>query len=147
MYHTYEQLKTRLPEEDLVALVDDERNGVIVQDPPNNAYSRVVEIGESVAGLIDSYCRGRYSVPFTGDIPDIIVDISLDLHAYRLYKRRQDLTSSDEQQRRWKNAIGLLNQIQNGDIRLFDERPSPPRYDTNKSAADRTFSKERMKLF
>lgn len=147
MYHTYNELIEQLPEEDLLDLVDDERSGQIVQDPPDARMQRVLELGDKVASLIDSYCRGRYQVPFTTPVPDIIIDISITLHIYRLYGRRRDLQTSDEQRTRYKDTMQVLNNIQAGKIRLFDELPSPPSYSSNKTEDDRTFTKSELDKF
>ncbi len=147
MYHTYNELIEQLPEEDLLDLVDDERSGQIVQDPPDARMQRVVELGDTVASLIDSYCRGRYQVPFTGPVPDIIIDISITLHIYRLYGRRRDLQTSEEQRTRYKDSMQMLKDVQAGKIRLFDELPSPPSYSSNKNKYSRTFTDTELGKF
>jgi phage gp36-like protein len=146
MYHTYADLLARMSERDILDLVDDERLGVIVQSPPNAPYQRVLDLGASVAGIIDGYCRGRYTVPFE-TTPDIIKEVSVDLHIHALYKRRKDLQDSDEQQSRYRNAVRLLEHIQQGKIRLFDEVASPPNYSTNKETTDRVFDSDTLSQF
>lgn len=147
MYHNYSELIEQLPEEDLLDLVDDERSGQIVQDPPDARMQRVLELGDKVASLIDSYCRGRYQVPFTSPVPDIIIDLSITLHIYRLYGRRRDLQTSDEQRMRYKDAMKMLRDIQDGKISLFDNLPSPPTYKSNKTAYSKTFTDSELGKF
>jgi phage gp36-like protein len=147
MYHNYSELIEQLPEEDLLDLVDDERSGQIVQDPPDARMQRVLELGDKVASLIDSYCRGRYQVPFTNPVPDIIIDVSITLHIYRLYGRRRDLQTSEEQRTRYKDSMKTLTHIQDGTIRLFDDLPSPPKYESNKTAYSKTFTESELEKF
>ena len=78
-YSTVDDIKKMLPEDLIVQLTDDEATGSINQ-------GRVDEAIEQADAEIDSYCAGRYAVPFS-TVPDIVKKLSVDISIYNLYSR------------------------------------------------------------
>ena len=80
MYSTLTDIKKLIPEDTVIQLTDDENTGAVVE-------SRVTEAIAQADAEIDSYCGGKYSVPFT-TVPDIVKKISVDIAIYNLYSRK-----------------------------------------------------------
>jgi phage gp36-like protein len=136
-----------MPKTDVRQLVDDEASGdEIVENDANLLYSRLLACMKKADNTIDSYCRGRYTVPFT-EVPETIKDISISLTVVYLYERRMDLNESEVVRSRYKNAIQILEHIQDGRIRLFDDVRGPANYRTNKRKSDRVFTRDRLDTF
>jgi len=85
-YCTIPKLKTRIPEETLIQLTDDEGAGIINE-------TRINEIGIGVDGWIDSYLGKVTTVPLT-TVPAIIEDHAITGRIYRLYRRRTVIPES-----------------------------------------------------
>jgi phage gp36-like protein len=147
IYHVLTDLTANISELELLQLTDDENAGAFVQTPtPNAAYARVVGAGQQAANLIDGYCRGRYTVPFS-PVPDMIKDVSVDLTIYFCMMRKKEIALSPEQDRRYKNNISLLEHIQGGKIVLANDVKAPPPIKANVSVGDRVFTDEMLKRF
>ncbi|OGC00140.1 hypothetical protein A2V82_16525 [candidate division KSB1 bacterium RBG_16_48_16] len=118
MYSAVSDIKKLIPEESLIQLTDDENLGTVNQ-------GRVDEAIQQADSEIDSYCGGRYSVPFAV-VPGIIKKISVDVAIYNLYSRRVEeipQTRAD----RYKNAIRQLELISKGSISIgVDPEPAAP---------------------
>ncbi len=142
-YCTLDDLKDQIPEANIIQLTDDEGLGVVNQSRVDKAIS----VADSV---IDGYLRGRYSLPLS-TVPELIKTIAIDIAVYKLYERRLELEMPEAMSNRYKNAIKLLDQIQKGLIKLGIESPETGpgqgHYKTNKTAEDRTFSKDVLKQF
>jgi phage gp36-like protein len=146
VYTVLTDLNTHISDADLLQLVDDDDEGAIVQSPPNKAYGRVIDAAHMAQTLIDSYCRGRYTVPLD-PIPDIISDISADLTIYFCMMRKKEIAMSPEQDRRYNAAIKTLKSIQEGEIQLYDNIAPPPRFVTNKTADSQVFTEDVLRRF
>lgn len=125
-----------VPEKDIIQLTDDNGLGVVDQVKADDAISYADQ-------LIDSYLRGRYPLPLT-TVPGLIKNLSADIALFHLYGRRIELNIPESIMAKYKNAIKLLEQIQKGLISLGIESASSSAgsYKTNKTSADRTFSKD-----
>jgi phage gp36-like protein len=145
MYHQYTDLLNQISEEELRQLVDDENVGSIVQSPPNAAMGRITANGNKAQFLIDGYCRGRYRVPLS-PVPDLIKELSVELTVYFCMSRKKEIALSEEQSRRYKNSIALLDHIQDGKI-LLQDNVGNAHYITNKNADDRRFPAQEMDRF
>jgi phage gp36-like protein len=146
MYHSFSDLLNLISREELCQLVDDENAGSIVESPPNAAMIRVTAAGNKAQGIIDGYCRGRYTLPLS-PVPDMIKDLSVELTVYNCMARKKEIALSEEQNRRYKNAVNILEHIQQGKIKLFDDIIEPPAFVSNKTAEDRTFDEETLDQF
>jgi len=147
MYHTFENLTAAISELELCQLTDDENAGIIVQAPtPNAAMNRILDAGRKAATLIDGYCRGRYAVPLS-PVPDMVKDMSVDLTIYFCMMRKKEIALSEEQNRRYKNNISLLEHIQQGKIVLFDDVKAPPPIITSVKTGDRVFTDDVLDKF
>ncbi len=77
-------LDLEMTEDELTQLMDDEDLGAI--DGPD-AQRRIALAGVQGDALIDGYCQGRYSVPFS-PVPPIVNGWSATLMAFNLYRNR-----------------------------------------------------------
>lgn len=142
MYSTLTDIKKLIPEEVVIQLTDDENTGAVNQ-------TRVDEAIAQADAEIDSYCGGKYSVPFA-TVPDIVKKISVDIAIYNLYSRRVEEmpeTRSD----RYKNAIRQLEGIAKGNISIGEAtEPTAAEQggvEKNKTESDRIFTKDTLSGF
>lgn len=139
-YSTASDIIKLLPEITLMQLTDDEGLNTVNQG----------RVGEAIAQAdseIDSYCGGRYKVPFATVHP-IVKKISVDIAVYNLYSRRSEEIPKTRDDR-YKNAIRQLELISKGSISIgVDPEPAGP---TNSSSSvqvrsnDRVFSGDLLK--
>ena len=124
-YSTRDDIKSKFPEDRLIELTDDENDGSQVD-------ARIDEAIVRADAKIDSYLRGRYTVPLVLTDPNDLImirDISTELAIYELYKRRGDfLLRSDKIKDRYNDAIKDLKNIQAG-VQTFagDGTPNNPK--------------------
>lgn len=142
-YSVLNDLKKMIPEESLIQLTDDEGYGTVNQ-------TRIDEAIAQADAEIDSYCGGKYSIPFAAPVPDIVKKISVDIAIYNLYSRRVEVIP-DVRTDRYKNAIRQLEGISKGIISIGeDPAPAAPTtggVKTNKTDNDRTFTKTKLEGF
>ncbi len=141
-YSTVDDIKKMLPEDLIVQLTDDEATGSINQ-------GRVDEAIEQADAEIDSYCAGRYAVPF-GTVPDIVKKLSVDISIYNLYSRLvRDMP--EVRAERYRSAIKQLEAISKGKISLgVDPAPTAStdgRSETNKPTDGNVFSRDKLEGF
>lgn len=118
MYSALDDIKKLLPEETIIQLTDDDGIGTVNQ-------GRVDEAIIQADSEIDSYCGGRYSVPFA-TVPGIVKKISVDIAIYNLYSRRVEEIPKTRDDR-YKNAIRQLEYISKGQISIgVDPEPAAP---------------------
>lgn len=142
-YCTKTDIEKMIPATDVTALTDDEGTGAQVA-------ARVSEAIAQADAEIDSYCGGRYAVPFTS-VPDIIKKCSVDIAIYNLYSRRVE-TIPDTRSERYRNAIRQLEGIAKGTITIGED-PEPAASsnasyaECNKTESDRIFTMTKMRGF
>jgi len=122
----------------LLQLCDDEGHGDLEHEDVRVVWEEAIEAASS---LIDSYCRGRYDVPFASP-PRVIKDLCADIAIYELYSRRGDAIP-DNRIERYKNAMRMLQAISRGDIELGVTGASQGN-EVSLSSADRIFTREQM---
>lgn len=141
-YSTLTDIKKLISEVTVNQLTDDEDTGAVVE-------SRVTEAIAQADAEINSYCGGRYTVPFS-TVPDIVKKISVDIAIYNLYSRKVE-EIPETRADRYKNAIRQLEGISKGIISI-GESPEPAAIseggvETNKTESDRTFAKDTLSGF
>ncbi|QII11241.1 putative Mu-like prophage FluMu protein gp36 [Candidatus Kuenenia stuttgartiensis] len=141
-YSTLTDILKLIPEAVVIQLTDDEDTGSVVTP-------RVDEAIAQADAEIDSYCGGRYSVPF-GTVPDICRKISVDIAIYNLYSRKVEAIP-DTRSERYKNAIRQLEGIAKGTISIGeDPEPDAPTgggIQTSKTSDDRIFNSDTLSGF
>ena len=142
-YCTKTDIEKMLPSADVTDFTDDEGTGAQVS-------TRVSEAIAQADAEIDSYCGGRYSVPFSS-VPDIVKKCSVDIAIYNLYSRRVE-TIPETRSERYKNAIRQLEGIAKGIISIGED-PEPTAStgasyaECNKTESDRIFTRPKMRGF
>lgn len=109
-YCTLDDIRANIPNEHIIQLTDD--NGIQQVD--------IEKVDEAIAyadSLINGYLAGQYNVPLS-PVPKLINKLSIDLAIFHLYSRRFDLEMPEGMMSRYKNCIRLLEQIQQGIVRL-----------------------------
>ncbi|HEX2955724.1 MAG TPA: DUF1320 domain-containing protein [Chitinispirillaceae bacterium] len=142
MYCTLDDLKRLQQETVLLSLADDDESGEFIIDPPNTAYTNVLEAIRDADSIIDSYLGGRYTVPIAEPIPDVIRQMSKNLALVTLYERRRELDIPEGIAERRKRHIQHLKDIQAekaGIPELEGKKKSPSIVAVNKKDADRVF--------
>ena len=140
MYSSLADLEKRLDPRHLVAMADDDNDGVADGEVINQAIA-------DADAEINSYVRSRYRVPFA-PVPQIVQTLSAILAINNLFARRRE-TASPEHQRRYEQAIALLQGIAQSRLDLGDasealehDLPSSTTLNT-----DRLFKKDTLKEF
>ena len=132
MYASQSDIEERLDPKHLVELADDDGDGA--------ADSTVVNAAIADAdGLIDSYLKARYDVPFAAP-PALVKKLSADLAAEALFARRREAASPVHQERA-KDARSLLEALAKGEVLLAGAVEGG-----NKGAPDST-TKDDAKVF
>lgn len=137
-YSTLTDIKKLIPETAIIQLTDDEDTGSVNQ-------ARVDEAIAQADAEIDSYCGGRYTVPFT-TVPDIVKKISVDIAIYNLYSRKVEVIPETRAER-YKNAIRQLGDIAKGIITIGEPEADVPEaggVQINTTTDDRVFTKDTM---
>jgi phage gp36-like protein len=121
-------MKNYVPAEQLQQCSDDDDVDTISQEKIDDCIRRADD-------LIDSYLRGRYSVPLSV-VPELIKDLSVKLAVYFLFKRSLLLTLPDSIKDDYSDANSVLNKIQSGKITPFESTEEPAFFGTNKVDTD-----------
>lgn len=142
-YCTLDDITAHIPDKNIMQLTDDEGLG-------QTDTERVDEAIAYADAFIDGYLRGRHVLPLN-PVPMLINKLSVDLAIFHLYSRRLEYEMGDAMLLRYKNAVKLLEQIQKGLIKLGIESaetgPGQGHYKTNKTANNKTFSKDVLEKF
>lgn len=139
-YCSIDELKADISETELQQLTDDERLGAVNEDRINAAIG-------AAGDLIDGYLRGRYALPLD-PVPIIIKTVAKEITIYKLILRRKRQSITQQMTDNYNAQLKLLGQIQSGTITLGVNSPSGDAetpsgsYKTNKTSADRVFSKD-----
>ena len=140
-YCTKADLEEQISAVELIELADDEGTGAA----DDSVVARAIADADAE---IDSYCGGRYSVPFS-PVPVMIRKLSVDLAIYNLYSRRSVLAISEERQKRYDNALRFLRDVSRGLISLGADAPATENSGDRAeiAGATRQFSRRRMRGF
>lgn len=141
-YSILTDIQKLIPETVVIQLTDDEDTGSVVT-------ARVDEAIAQADAEIDSYCGGRYKVPFA-TVPDICRKISVDIAIYNLYSRKVEEIPPTRAER-YKNAIRQLEGIAKGMISIGEdpepEAPTQSGIQTSKTSDDRIFTSDTLSGF
>lgn len=140
-YCTTADLEEQISALELLELTDDSGSGAV-------DVSVVARAIADADAEIDSYCGGRYGVPFS-PVPAMIRKLSVDLAIYNLYSRRSVLSISEERQKRYDNALRFLRDVARGLISLGADAPAPENSEGRAeiAGATRRFSRRSMRGF
>lgn len=115
-YSTQTDLEEQISQAELIQLTDDAGSGSV----DTSAVARAVADADAE---IDSYCGGRYTMPFS-PVPVIIRKFSVDMAIYNLFSRRSVLKVPEERQKRYDNAIRFFRDLAKGLISLGADSPA-----------------------
>ena len=135
-------LKDALGEAKLIQLTDDESQ-LAIHD------GRVTKAIAAADTLIDSYLRGKHTVPLS-PVPDRIRQMSVDLTIWHLYKRRRDQDMPEDLQKDYDRQVRFLEGLRDGK-NLLDTPAAPANtgaiFKTNKTSDSRVFTEETLKVY
>jgi phage gp36-like protein len=117
-YSTQTDLEEQISQAELIELTDDAGSGSV----DASAVARAIADADAE---IDSYCGGRYTLPFL-PVPVMIRKLSVDIAVYNVFSRRALLKIPDERQKRYDNAIRFLRDMSKGLISLGADAPVEP---------------------
>ncbi len=140
-YSTIDDIRKLLPEEELIALTDDEALGAVNQ-------GRVDEAIAQADAEVDSYCAVRYSVPVT-PVPELLKKLSVDIAVYALYSRTVQ-SVPEVRAERYRSAIRQLEGISKGTLTLGVEQAQTADSsgaETNKTSDTSVFNRSGMEGF
>lgn len=146
-YSTLENLLEIIPEAELVNLTNDEYPVTVINT------SITASAIEYASQLVNAYLRNKYVLPLEF-VPEIVIRLTTDIAAYRLYSRRPE-KMPEHIKDNYDEAKRLLADIKKEAIilDLAGEHPennvTPPgkMVVTNKTAADKIFGDEMWKGF
>jgi len=129
----------QFPEEDLIALTDDEGGGMQVD-------SRVTAAITKAESEIDAYLSIKYTVPLS-PVPEVVKGFAVDIAICHLYSRRS--TPPEVRKDRYNAAIAFLEKVAEGIVSLGDAAPAPgsSTHGVNITSNDRVFKRDDMKSF
>jgi len=117
-YSTQTDLEEQISQAELIELTDDAGSGSV----DTSAVARAIADSDAE---IDSYCGGRYTMPFS-PVPVIIRKFSVDMAIYNLFSRRSVLKVPEDRQKRYDNAIRFFRDLAKGLISLGADAPAEP---------------------
>ncbi|HAR97942.1 MAG TPA: DUF1320 domain-containing protein [Syntrophus sp. (in: bacteria)] len=140
-YCAQADLEEQISPAELIELTDDAGSGSV----DTSAVARAIADADAE---IDSYCGGRYTLPFS-PVPVMIRKLSVDIALYNLHTRRSFAKAPEERQKRYDNAIRFLRDVSKGLISLGADEPA--RTDTSNSVEmtgnDRIMTRDKMQGF
>lgn len=112
-YSDKDDILLQIPEEDLAELTDD-TDGSTVDDAIVDAMIAKAD------NQINSYCRGKNTLPFDTDETPRVKDWSVSLAIWNLYKRRVDLAMPDAIETDHDDVITELKGVRDQKIHVND---------------------------
>lgn len=140
-YSTIDDIRKLLPEQELIALTDDEALGVVNQ-------GRVDEAIAQADAEVDSYCAVRYSVP-VAPVPALLRKFSVDIALYSLYSRAVQ-SAPEVRAERYRATVRQLEGISKGTLTLGVEEAEAADSsgaETNKTEDTSVFTRKGMEGF
>lgn len=147
MYSTIDTVTKKINQTTLIQLLNDEvrpEEEINLTDVNDVVVIRFNEAASDAQSEIDSYLRGRYTLPFAV-VPKIIASIADSFSIYHCYVRRNRENMPESILTIRKEMFKLLEQIQKGilDIGVSGEPQNISNEITvNKTANDRIFNNE-----
>lgn len=123
-YATTADLFKAVNEEKLSALVDDEGDG-------SQVTARLEDALTSASDEMDSYIQKQYSLPFDAPVPPVLRKIACDVAVYAIYAHSYDEVPTTRRDR-YKDAVGMLTQIADGDLSLVESDGEEPTESTGR---------------
>ncbi len=143
-YCTLADLIMAIPERNLIQVTDDEGTGLVNE-------ARVTQAIADADDLIDSYLRGKHTVPLDiTPFPTAIRRISVDISIYMLYRRRLEFDTTDPMTAMYKEAIRFLEGVRDGKNVIGDPDSSANTggvFKTNRATSDRIYDSEKWDTF
>lgn len=133
-YATVTDIQAAVDERVLVWLTNDDDSATTINTEP------VDDAILDADATIDSYCRKRYTVPFS-PVPDKVHALSKTIAIYNLYSRKGIGDGPEKTIRdNYKDAIAFLKDVADGRAEIVDRsEPNPP--------STRVQARSRTKLF
>ncbi len=141
-YSTLADLKKAIPEANLIAITDDENLAVVNE-------GRVTQAIEDADALIDTYLRGKHTVPLS-TVPVPIRRASVDLATYYLYSRRMEFEPTESMQNKYKEHVRFLEAVRDGKNLLNDIESAANTggiYKTNKTSSSQVFDTDLLDTY
>lgn len=132
-YSSITDIIKAIPESNLIQLTDDANSGTV----DNSIVDAAIAEADAT---INGFLQERYPVPLL-PVPELIKSISVDLAVFKLYTRRFEMETPEGIRDRYKNAIKLLEMIQNGKV-VIGSGGLNHIYRTNKKEQDKIFGKD-----
>ena len=112
-YSTIDEIKKRISSQLLLQITTESKSETVINEV-------IVETAILDADtLIDSYLERRYNVP-VDPVPARLLKLSCDIAIYNIYTFKYDTQVPEEIRKRYDEAVGYLEKIQQGDIFIKD---------------------------
>ncbi|MBI4799676.1 MAG: DUF1320 domain-containing protein [Desulfarculus sp.] len=137
-YSTLDDLRERLPEEQLVNLTDDAGAGAV----DGAVVLRAIADADAE---IEGYLGGRHALPLS-PVPALVRKLSVEMAIYHLHSRRGG--APEEWRKRYEDARRLLENIARGLVSLGQADPAQPANNAAEAASfPRLFSRRTLRDF
>ena len=148
-YCDLDDLKKSLPTQVIKELTDD-KGEYVSGDFTSEMTAIITETIASADAIIDDYCRGRYTLPFT-TVPQTIKHAAVTISIYLLSSRIKQLSLEDIRRANYEDTLQYLVRVSNGMVTL-DIDPTPESTTivptkSNKTTADRMFPTTTLNKF
>lgn len=110
MYATSAAMITRFGEDEVVTLTDRVGSGLIDMVVLDQALA-------DACAMIDGYLASRYDLPLAL-VPPMLEPLCCDITRYRLTSSSTDTNTTDQIERRYKDALNWLQQVARGTLDL-----------------------------
>ena len=142
-YCEYTDILVDVFPKDLIELTDDKNESTPQTPFSSSMISLINSFIAKADAVIDDYCRGSYTLPFS-PVPETIKNISVAIATYYIFSRPRDLEGDNPKRQKYEDAIKLLTRISEGKV-ILDVDPEPETEKTigvsvNKTASDRIFN-------
>jgi len=135
-YCTQSDIEDRITASVLAQLTDD-TNGTTTD---TDVMDEIIDLAQ---GLVDSYLRGKHTVPYTTTVPDMVRNWTVTIAARYLYQRRIQLAVPETLQDDFKEAKAQMREVQKGLLIIDDsgsEANTAGYYKSNKTSDSRIFT-------
>ncbi len=136
------------PDPDLLSCMLDEECALTLEQLLTSKQLATIERAlEDACDEVDGYLSSRYACPLVGNIPGTVRRWVLALASWRLWSRREAVTSAHPRRIGYEDAIAQLNGVVTGRVRLGIEpsAKAPRHFSGVLSSADRVFSQKTLK--
>lgn len=145
-------IEAGLSESTLIMLLNDEERqeaDIDLEDAADLIVIRANKLIVKSDALIDSFLRGRYTLPLTEPYPETIIKLSEDISIFHFYQHRHRTNMPEDIVTNFKDNVKLLNAFQSGSSNpgIDTVSKSSVQIKTNQSTKEKTFTDDLLENY